>query len=154
MSANFFYLCSIVASLPYLAIVAVLVHYFLRRTKWRADKRRGKKNPGFCPSTSALGMMLLFMQVFVRPTLRHVLEERQNEDAEEDDQGDPEGITKQLHRQLKRIRRGRAGWGSCIAAVNLTGRNDTILTRSNRPLRITLCIYTRKRRSLCFSIKF
>lgn len=106
MSANLFYLCSVAASLPYLAIVVVLFHYLLRRAKWKADKRRGKKIPRFCPSASALGMMLLFMQVFVRPTLRYVLEEKQNEDAEEDDEGDPEGITKQLDRQLKRIRRG------------------------------------------------
>ena len=106
MSANLFYLCSVLTSLPYLAIVVVLFHYFLRRAKWKADKRRGKKNPGFCPSASALGMMLLFMQVFVRPTLRNVLEEKQDKDVEEDDEGDPEGITKQLHRQLKRIRRG------------------------------------------------
>jgi len=106
MSANLFYLCSIVASLPFLAIVAVLIHYLLRRAKWKADKRRGKKNPRFCPSTSALGMMLLFMQVFVRPTMQYVLEEKQEENAEEDDEGDPEGITKQLNRQLKRIRRG------------------------------------------------
>jgi hypothetical protein len=106
MSANLFYLCSIVASLPYVAIVVVLFHYLLRRTKWKADKRCGKKSPGFCPSTTALGMMMLFMQVFVRPTLQYVLEEKQNQDVEEDDGGDPEGITKQLHRQLKRIRRG------------------------------------------------
>jgi hypothetical protein len=106
MSAKLFYLCSIAASLPYLAIVLVLFQYLLRRAKWKADKRSGKKNPRFCPSASALGMMLLFMQVFVRPTLRHVLEEKQDKDVEEDDEGDPEGITKQLHRQLKRIRRG------------------------------------------------
>jgi hypothetical protein len=105
MSANLFYLCSIAVSLPYLAIVVVFVHYLLRLAKWKVDKRRGK-NPGFCPSTAALGMMLLFMQVFVRPTLQHVLEEKQDEDVEEDDQGDPEGATRGLSRQLKRIRRG------------------------------------------------
>jgi hypothetical protein len=106
MSANLFYLCSIVAGLPFLAIVVVLIHYFLRRAKWKAEKRRGKKNPRFCPSTSALGMMLLFMQVFVRPTLRHVLEEKQDQDADGDDDGDPESLEKQLSNQLKRIRRG------------------------------------------------
>ena len=53
-----------------------------------------------------MGMMLLFMQVFVRPTLQYVLEEKQDDEVKEDDQGDPESITKQLNRQLKKIRRG------------------------------------------------
>ena len=106
MSVNLFYLGSIAASLPYLAIAAIFIHYCLRRAAWKRRKRRGEKNPGFCPSTTALGMMLLFMQVFVRPSLQHVLEERQEQDADEDDQGDPEGVTKQLNRQLKKIRRG------------------------------------------------
>jgi hypothetical protein len=106
MSANLFYLCSIAASLPYLAIAVMFVHFLLRRAKWKIDKRCGKKNLGFCPSAAAMGMMLLFMQVFVRPTLQYVLEEKQDEDVEEDDQGDPESIAKQLSRQLKRIRRG------------------------------------------------
>lgn len=105
MSTNLFFLCSIAASLPCIAIAVVFVHYLLRRAEWKFDKRRGR-NPGFCPSTAAMGMMLLFMQVFVRPTLQYVLEEKQDEDAEEDDQGDPEGKMKQLSRQLKRIRRG------------------------------------------------
>jgi hypothetical protein len=106
MSTNSFYLCSIAASLPYIAIAVELVHYFLRRARWKFDKRRGKKNRGYCPSTAALGMMLLFMQVFVRPTLQHVLEEKQDDEVEEDDQGDPEGKMKQLSPQLNRIRRG------------------------------------------------
>ncbi|MGA2907679.1 MAG: hypothetical protein ABSE36_08270 [Terracidiphilus sp.] len=106
MSANLFYLCSIAASLPYLSIAVVFAHFLLRRAKWKIDNRRGKKSLGFCPSAAAMGMMLLFMQVFVRPTLQYVLEEKQDEDVVEDDQGDPEGITKQLNRQLKRIRRG------------------------------------------------
>ena len=106
MSANLFYFCSVLTGLPYLAIVVVLFQYLLRRAKWKNNKRRGKRNSGFCPSASALGMMLLFMQVFVRPTLQYVLEEKQDKDVEEDDEGDPEGITKQLNRQLKRIRRG------------------------------------------------
>ena len=106
MSANLFYLCSIAASLPYLAIAVVFAYFLLRRAKWKIDERRGRKNLGFCPSVAAMGMMLLFMQVFVRPTLQFVLEEKQDEDLGEDDQGDPESITKQLNRQLKRIRRG------------------------------------------------
>ncbi len=107
MSANLFYLCSIAASLPYLAVAVVFAHFLLRRAEWRHKRRRGEKNPGFCPSSSALGAILLFAQVFYRPTLSYVLEARQEEDAEEDDQGDPEGMTKQqLNRQLKKIRRG------------------------------------------------
>ena len=90
-----FYLCSVAASLPCLAIVVVLVHYLFRRAEWKVDKRRGKESR-FSSFTAALGMMLLFSRSSVRPTLRYVLEEKQDEDAEEDDQGDPEGIAKRL----------------------------------------------------------
>src|ERR1700677_1174743 len=107
MSANLFYLCGCIAfSLPFLAIIALFVHYSLRRAEWKHKRRRGEKSPGFCPSSSALGMIFLFAQMFYRPTVSYVLGARQDEDVKEDDQGDPEGITKQLNRQLKRIRRG------------------------------------------------
>lgn len=107
MNANLLYLCGYVAlAFPFVVIALVLVHYLLRRAIWKFNKRRGKKNPGFCPSASALGMMLLFMQVFTRPSLQHVLQEKQEEDADEDDEGDPESSENHLHRQLKRIRRG------------------------------------------------
>jgi hypothetical protein len=107
MSANLLTLIAEFASgSPFFAIAAIFIHYCLRRAAWKRKKRRGEKNPGFCPSSAALGMMLLFMQVFVRPSLQHVLEERQEEDADEDDQGDPESKEKHLDRQLKRIRRG------------------------------------------------
>lgn len=107
MIADVLYLCGYVAfSLPFLAIIALFVHYSLRRAEWQRKRRRGEKNLGFCPSSSALGMIFLFAQMFYRPTVSYVLEARQDEDADEDDQGDPEHITKQLNRQLKRIRRG------------------------------------------------
>jgi hypothetical protein len=107
MNANLLYLYGYIASsLPFLAIVALVARYSLRRAEWQRSRRRGEKNPGFCPSSSALGMIFLFAQMFYRPTVSYVLEARQDEDVEEDDQGDPEGITKQLNRQLKRIRRG------------------------------------------------
>jgi len=107
MSANLLTLIAECASgAPFLAIAAIFIHYCLRRAAWRRKTRRGEKSSGFCPSNTALGMMLLFMQVFVRPSLQHVLEERQEEDADEDDQGDPENKEKHLDRQLKRIRRG------------------------------------------------
>ncbi|HVN92630.1 MAG TPA: hypothetical protein VMT38_02990 [Terracidiphilus sp.] len=107
MGSHVFYLCcSVAASLPYLIIVVVVVHFLLRRLNWKLDQRRGKRNTRFCPSVGALGMMLLFMQVFVRPTLQYVLETRQDQDVEEDDEGDPESTLKQLNQQLKRVRRG------------------------------------------------
>ena len=93
-------------SAPLWAIVVILIHYQLRRAVWRRNRRRGKKSLGFCPSSAAMGMALLFMQVFHRPSIAYVLEEKQDEDAEEDDEGDPESLNKQLDRQLKRIRRG------------------------------------------------
>jgi len=91
---------------PFLTIGAILVHYLLRRAAWRRNKRRGKKNLGFCPSSSALGIALLFIQVFYRPSIENVIEVKQHEDADEDNTGDPENLKKQLNRQLKRIRRG------------------------------------------------
>ena len=91
---------------PFLSIGAILVYYQLRRAAWRRNKRRGKKNLGFCPSSSALGMALLFIQVFYRPSIDNVIEVKQNEDVDEDDDGDPESPIKQLNRQYKRIRRG------------------------------------------------
>ena len=91
---------------PFLVIALILAHYVLRRAGWRRNKRLGKRNLGFYPSSFALGMALQFIQVFYRPSVDYVLEAKQDEDAEEDDEGDPESLTKQLDRQLKRIRRG------------------------------------------------
>jgi hypothetical protein len=107
MNANLLVLISEFAfGAPFLAIAAIFIHYCVRRAAWKRKKRKGLRNPGYCPSSSALGMILLFAQMFYRPSVSYVLEARQDEDADEDDQGDPEGIRKQLNRQLKRIRRG------------------------------------------------
>ena len=107
MDANLLYLSSYLAfALPFLAIAAILVHYSLRRAVWKLKRRRGIENPGFCPSSPALGMVLLFAQMFYRPSTSHVIEARLEEDADEDDQGDPETPEEHLHRQLRQIRRG------------------------------------------------
>ena len=92
--------------LPYLALIAILAHFTLRRANWKRSQRQGKACPAFCPSFSALGAVLLFAQIFYRPTIFHVAEVRQEENADEDDQGDPENPQKLFHRQLRRIRRG------------------------------------------------
>jgi len=99
-------LASFATGAPLLAIGAILVYYFLRRARWRQNRRLGKKNPGFCPSATALGFAFLFLQVFYRPSVANIVEVKQDEDADEDDDGDPENLNKQLNRQLKRIRRG------------------------------------------------
>ncbi|MGA3162199.1 MAG: hypothetical protein ABSC77_13380 [Terracidiphilus sp.] len=91
---------------PFLAIGIILVRYCFLRARWRLNQRLGRKNFGFCPSSSALGIALLFLQIFYRPSVENVIEVMQNEDADEDDEGDPENPTKQLNRQYKRIRRG------------------------------------------------
>jgi hypothetical protein len=101
-----FYFCLLAAGLPFYAIPAILVHYFVRRGAWKRKRRRGEKRLGFCPSSTALGGALLFLQIFIRPSLQHVLAEVQEEDLDEDDEGDPESPEKHLNRQLKRIRRG------------------------------------------------
>jgi len=96
----------IALSAPLWAVVAILVYYQVRRTVWRRNNRHGKRNLGFCPSSAAMGMALLFLQVFHRPSVAYVVEARQEEDADEDDDGEPESLTKQLDRQLRKIRRG------------------------------------------------
>ena len=91
---------------PCLAILAILVHYFLQRAVVRRKRRRGVAISGFCPSSFALGAALQLMPMFYRPSFEFTIEARQREDVEEDDEGDPESPLKHLHRQLRRIRRG------------------------------------------------
>lgn len=108
MSANIWYFCSLLAAAsPFLAIVAILLFYLLQRTAWRIRRRRGNCSLGFCPSAAALGMVLLFTQVFIRPSLRHVLKQCLEEAPEETVKGgDPNRGDTHLLEQLKRIRRG------------------------------------------------
>lgn len=91
---------------PFLAIVLILIYYQLSRSVWCWRKRRGKGNPGFYPSSIALGAVLQFLAVFYRPQEAVAIEARQEADVEEDEQGETETLRKQLHRQLRRIRRG------------------------------------------------
>ena len=93
-------------SAPFLAIIVLLAYYQLKRTTWKWNRRRGKRNPGFCPSSAALGTIFLFAQVFTRPSIAHVFEARLAEDADEDDDGEPDSPGKDLNRQLRKIRRG------------------------------------------------
>jgi hypothetical protein len=92
-------------SAPFLTIIVLLVYYQRKRTTWKWNRQRGRQNPGFCPSSAALGTIFLFAQVFTRPSIAHVLEARQVEDADEDDDGDPDSPEKHLNSQLKKIRR-------------------------------------------------
>lgn len=102
-----FYLGGDLASaFPFLAIFAILVHYFLQRAAWKSKQRRGHAKPGFYPSAAALGTILLFAQVFYRPSVAYAVEARLEVDAAEDDAGDPETPARALERQLRRIRRG------------------------------------------------
>jgi hypothetical protein len=105
MNQNFAYAIGAFAgSIPYLAIVLILGHYFVRRANYQ--RRKKKSVPGFYPSSAALGMVFLLTQMYYRPSIQHAVEARLVIDVEEDDQGDPETPAKQLDRQLKRIRRG------------------------------------------------
>jgi hypothetical protein len=107
MSVHLLYLCGNLAlASPFLAIVAILVHYFLRRAIFRRNQRLGRKNAGFCPSSFALGTALQLMPTFYRPSIEFAIKARLVEVVEEDDEGDPEKPAKHLHRQLRRIRRG------------------------------------------------
>jgi hypothetical protein len=100
----FYSLCTFAAAIPYLAIIAIFAHFVVRRALWKRNRRRGI--PGFCPSSAALGMVLLLAQTFYRPSLRHLVQTKQVVEVEEDDQGDPETSVTGLDRQLKRLRRG------------------------------------------------
>jgi hypothetical protein len=107
MGSGFLEYCGYLAlALPFASIVAILLHYGFRRSRWKRRKRRGRPNPGFCPSSAALGTILLFAQIFYRPSLAYVVEVRQEGDVDEDDEGDPEAPARRLDRQLRRIRRG------------------------------------------------
>jgi hypothetical protein len=107
MNAEFFSsLWMMAASVPYLAIVLLLIHYCVRRARFRRQNRQRRKLTGFCPSSAALGLAFLFLSAFSRPSIAHVIEARLKQDVEEDDQGDPDSPVKYLHRQLRRIRRG------------------------------------------------
>lgn len=106
MSAGVYFFCSVLFASPFLALIAILVHYQVRRSVWKREKRKGKKNPGFCPSAAALGAVFAFMPVFYRPSVDFLIKARIQEEVEEDDEGDPETPEKSLSRQLRRIRRG------------------------------------------------
>jgi hypothetical protein len=106
MNPTVFYVAGGLAATPFLAIVVILAHYYLRRAAWKSAKRAGRKPPGFCPSSSSLGSAFQIVQVFYRPTTAFVIEAKLEEDVDEDDNGDPESPAKHLLRQLHRIRRG------------------------------------------------
>jgi hypothetical protein len=106
MSAGVFFLCSVLSASPFLAIVAILVHYQLRRTAWKRNKRKGKRILGFYPSSAALGAAFALISVFYRPSVDFLIQAEVQEQVQEDDQGDPETPEALLGRQLKRIRRG------------------------------------------------
>jgi hypothetical protein len=95
-------------SAPFLAMIALLVYYHVKRTSWKWNHDRGKRDLGFCPSSAALGVIFLFAQVFTLPSIAHALEARQVEEVEEDDDGDPDLPQKHLNRQLRKLRRGQS----------------------------------------------
>jgi hypothetical protein len=107
MILQLLYLCgSLVLASPFLVIVAILVHYHLRRAIFRRNQRLGRKNRGFCPSSFALGTALQLIPMFYRPSMDFAIKARAVEVIEEDDEGGPEKPAKHLHRQLRQIRRG------------------------------------------------
>jgi hypothetical protein len=107
MQSHLLYLCgSVLFSLPFFIIVALLLHSVLRRARWKRNQRLGRANSGFCPSGVAIGSMLLFLQVFYRPSLQHTIEVRQRVDVEEDDSGDPDSPNGYFAAQLRKIRWG------------------------------------------------
>ncbi|MGD0444829.1 MAG: hypothetical protein ABSA39_12925 [Edaphobacter sp.] len=88
-------------------ICFVIAIMFLKRYRWRRNKRANRKNLAPYPSTAALGLALLSLQTLAQPDLHHALEQRQTEAADEEQNGDPDDPFAQLNRQLKRIRNGQ-----------------------------------------------
>ncbi len=92
---------------PFVAIVAILAYYSVKRAVYNHKRRQGK-SVGFCPSASTLELILLFAQVFYRPSVTCMLEAQQEEHVEQDDQEDRDQAARSLNRQLRQIRRGEA----------------------------------------------
>jgi hypothetical protein len=93
---------------PFLAIFVLLTYFFLRRAVWKAKKRLGKVQLGFCPSFYALGTVLQVMTFFYQPQVDFEIKAAQVEFVEEDDKDDPESPVRVLDQQLRRIRRGES----------------------------------------------
>jgi hypothetical protein len=80
--------------------------FFYQRFRWRRNKRLGKSNWGFYPSSAALGNALQELQTMAQPQVQHVLEEKSEDTAEDDDEAGPDDPTAHLRNQAERIRRG------------------------------------------------
>jgi hypothetical protein len=106
MGAGVNFFCSLLSASPFLAIVAILGYYQIRRSAWKRNRRKERRALGFCPSSAALGAVFLLITTFYRPRMEFAIEARLREEVEEDDEGDPETPEKHLNRQLRRIRRG------------------------------------------------
>ena len=106
MSASVYFFCFLLFASPFLAIVAILAHYQVRRSVWKRKKRKGERILGFFPSSAALGAAVALIAVFYRPSADFMIKAEIQERVEEDDQGDPETPEGLLSRQLRRIRRG------------------------------------------------
>ena len=106
MSAGVYFFCSLLFASPFLALVAILLHYQVRRSIWEHRKRKGRKNPGFLSVGCGAGRGVFLVTTFYRPRMEFAIEARLREEVEEDDEGDPETPEKGLDRQLRRIRRG------------------------------------------------
>jgi hypothetical protein len=109
---------------PFLAIFVLLTYFFLRRAIWKAKKRLGKVQLGFCPSSYALGTVLQLVTFFYQPQVGFEIKAAQVEFAEEDDKDDPESPVRTLDQQLKRIRRGESLDGLILRTSRARDQTD------------------------------
>ena len=65
-----------------------------------------QKGQGLRPATTALGMVFLLTQVFIRPRLAFAIEAREQLKSEDDASDGPETPTRDFERQLRKIRGG------------------------------------------------
>ena len=105
-SPTLYALGALALSAPFVTISILFAYFFLRRAIWTRQKRQGKRQIGFCPSSFALGTALQFVWLLYRPSVEFAIKSMQRENVKDDDEGDPESPVRHLNHQLKRIRRG------------------------------------------------
>jgi hypothetical protein len=93
---------------PFLAILLILIYYYIFRVPWGRKRKTPTRRSRFPPSSEGLGTVLLGLTLIYRPRIQYAVEaqQRQVENVDEDDNGDPDTPTRHLLRQLRRIRRG------------------------------------------------
>ena len=80
--------------------------FYFQRSRWKRQRRHGKKQLPFCPTFSSLGNALQKANLFLQPQAKIVtMVEDTDDDPDDEDMPAIDG-PEHLHRQLKLIRNG------------------------------------------------